>query len=89
MNNMFVSYIIFPYDREYDKILQDFIKETINWICGLEKNIVTIKKDILVSSQITRLSTSLFSKFRNSRGHQMQKNTLGKPLLCSVILWKC
>ena len=78
LNNMFVSYIIFPYDREYDKILQDFIKETINWICGLEKNIVTIKKDILVSSQITRLSTSLFSKLQKQPRTSNAEEHFGK-----------
>lgn len=74
LDNLFVSSIIFPYDKEYDEILQSFVKEIISWIYGQEKNAVTIKKDLPMSAQIERLSTSLFGKIQKKNRLQSEES---------------
>lgn len=64
LDNLYFANVIMEYDREYNNVLAEFIKDTINWISGCEKKVIKIQKDKPVSAQIGRLSFPLDLKRR-------------------------
>lgn len=56
LDNLFISDIFIPYDRAYNEMLADFMKETISWASGRRKAVIKIRKDIMVSAQLRGLA---------------------------------
>lgn len=65
LDNLFISDIFIPYDKFYNEILADFMKETISWVTGRKKAVIKIRKDIMVSAQMRGLVIPFQTTYRN------------------------